>query len=324
MLLTVVIPVRDDAGPLERCLRALEQQRRRADELVVVDNGSSDGSAAVALAHGARIVTVGVRGIPGATAAGFDAARGDVIARLDADSVPPVDWLERIEAAFAADRDLAAVSGAARFYGGSAIVRSLGRLSLTVGYFRLIAALLGHVPLYGSNFAIRSAVWARTARAVLRDRADVHDDLDLSLRLPPGSAVRYDPGLSVGVSARSFVRPGGARGQIRMTATTLAAANRDPGLLRLRLRWYLATGAPSGRSRGPLRGLEEREQIAAQRVWRRLARAVAARVDAEDGAQLLGVPTVQLDGPHVVLADGEEDGDAGGAERGPEVGDAAQ
>src|SRR5206468_7275740 len=113
-------------------------------------------------------------GIPAATAAGLDGADGDVLARLDADSVPPADWLARIEAAFATDPALAAVSGAATFYGGGWLVRFLGRLSLTLGYFRLIAGVLGHPPLYGSNFAIRADVWRRIRRAVHRDRVDVH------------------------------------------------------------------------------------------------------------------------------------------------------
>ena len=92
----------------------------------------------------------------------------------------------------------------------------------------------------------------------------MHDDLDISLQLPPGSVVRYDRRMSVAVSARSFLRPGGARGQIGMTARTLVVTNRDTGLIRLRLAWFLAR-PPSG----PLawRRLSALEQRAAQRIW---------------------------------------------------------
>src|SRR5690242_20707866 len=103
MRIAVVVPVRNDAEALEACLGALERQTRLADEIVVVDNGSTDGSARVAARHGARLVRTDVPGIPGATAAGFDSANGDVLVRLDADSRPAVDWLERISAAFAAE-----------------------------------------------------------------------------------------------------------------------------------------------------------------------------------------------------------------------------
>ena len=103
MRIAVVIPVRDDGAALERCLAALQRQLRTADELVVVDSGSMDDSAAIALRYGARLVHPEGAGIPAATAAGLDAAHGDLLARLDADTVAPADWLARIEAAFVAD-----------------------------------------------------------------------------------------------------------------------------------------------------------------------------------------------------------------------------
>lgn len=273
MRISVVIPVRNDVAALERCLTAVERQLRAPDEIVVVDAGSTDGSADVAARHGVRLIHVDVVGIPGATAAGLDAARGDVLARLDADSVAPVDWLRRIDGAFEAEPALAALSGAATFYNGPRLVRFLGRLSLTLGYFRLMAAVLGHAPLYGSNFALRAEVWQRMRGRVHRGRADVHDDLDLSLQLPPGAMVRYDPALTVGVSSRSFLRPGGTRRQIGMTARTLLVTSRESGLMRLRLAWFLEARPPGGA--GPHRlpeRLDDGARIAARRMWGRLVK----------------------------------------------------
>src|SRR5690606_36645832 len=53
---SVVIPVKDDAALLARCLEALARQTRLPDEIIVVDNNSSDDSALVAVAGGARVV----------------------------------------------------------------------------------------------------------------------------------------------------------------------------------------------------------------------------------------------------------------------------
>ncbi|MGN6741720.1 MAG: glycosyltransferase [Amnibacterium sp.] len=292
MRIAVVVPVRNDAEALEACLTALERQTRSADEVVVVDNGSTDGSGRVAARHGALLVRTEVPGIPGATAAGLDRANGDVLVRLDADSVPAVEWLARIDAAFTADPALAALSGAAHFYGGTPTVRFLGRLSLTLGYFRFIAAVIGHMPLYGSNLAIRAEVWRRMRQGVHRDRADVHDDLDLSPQLPPGCVVRYDPDLSVSVSSRSFTRPGGTKGQIGNTARTFLVTSRDVRLERLRLAWYLAI-PPSAAPGGPLRRLERGERIVAQRLWSRLLRTVPNWSETPVGGEEAALPEGQ-------------------------------
>ncbi|MGE3194498.1 MAG: glycosyltransferase family 2 protein, partial [Microbacteriaceae bacterium] len=74
MRLSVVIPVRNDAAMLATALESLGAQHRPPDEIVVVDNGSSDQSAEVALAAGARVVPQPVRGIPSAASTGYDAA----------------------------------------------------------------------------------------------------------------------------------------------------------------------------------------------------------------------------------------------------------
>ena len=95
--ISVIVPSLNDADYLAVCLDALAKQTRRADEVIVVDNGSTDATAEVARAAGARVVDQPVRGIWPATAAGFDAASGDVLARLDADSVPAPDWLAEVE-----------------------------------------------------------------------------------------------------------------------------------------------------------------------------------------------------------------------------------
>ena len=53
---SVVIPVLDDRSELARCLAALRRQTRHPDEIIVVDNGSTDGSDSAARAAGATLV----------------------------------------------------------------------------------------------------------------------------------------------------------------------------------------------------------------------------------------------------------------------------
>lgn len=202
--ISVIIPVYNDAELLSVCLDALARQTRVADELIVVDNGSTDASARVARSFGARVVVEPRRGIPAATSAGFDAADGEILARLDADSVPASDWLERLESSLESHPDASAVTGSAEFYGGSAFTRWFGRSCYLAGYFWSMELLLGHPPLFGSNFAIRADAWRVVRESAHRTRADLHDDLDLSFQFRPGMTVHFDPDLTVAVSARPF------------------------------------------------------------------------------------------------------------------------
>jgi glycosyltransferase involved in cell wall biosynthesis len=230
-VISVVIPALNDAAMLKRCLDALAEQLRPADEIIVVDNGSTDDTADVARAAGARVVTEPKRGIPAATAAGFDAASGSIIGRLDADSVPPPGWVLRIEQRFESVPGLAAVTGPGEFYGAPRIVRRLGEVVYLGGMFWSMGWLLGHPPLFGSNFAISAAAWRRIRQTAHRDVRELHDDLDLSFQFTADMRVEYDSQLRVAVSARPFSSFGGLARRVYWAYTTLATNAREQSLL---------------------------------------------------------------------------------------------
>lgn len=200
--ISVVIPVLDDARLLERCLAALRHQTRHPDEIVVVDNGCTDDSVAVALRFGARVVREDRPGITAASARGFDVATGDVIARCDADSLVPPTWVERIERELAAAPSAAAITGPGTFYDLAGVRGAVGRVLYLSSYFVSMRVLLGHTVLFGSNCAVRSDVWRAVSATVPREDPEIHDDMDLSYRLPPTATVLYDRHLVVGISAR--------------------------------------------------------------------------------------------------------------------------
>ena len=88
LLVSVVIPCLNEAETSEECVRsaiAVMAQHGIAGEVVVGDNGSTDGSAELAAAAGARVVHQPVRGYGSAYLAGFGAARGKYIVMADAD-----------------------------------------------------------------------------------------------------------------------------------------------------------------------------------------------------------------------------------------------
>ena len=228
---SVVVPALNDSPMLAQCLRALAAQTRQADEIVVVDNGSTDDTAAVARAAGARVVAEPLRGIFPATAAGFDAATGDIVARLDADSVPPADWLARVAAAFDDDPGLDFFSGPGDFYGSTRLVHWLAETLYIGGYVWFVGLLLGHPPLFGSNLAMRAEAWKRVRGTVHRSLREIHDDLDLAIHVEPDMVVRFDRDLRVGVSARPFATFDGFSRRIGWAFGTLALNWRERSLL---------------------------------------------------------------------------------------------
>jgi len=205
---SVVIPVKDDAGPLERCLRALAGQTVAPAEIVVVDNASADGSAEVARRFGARVVAESAPGIAAAAARGYDAARCSVIGRMDADCVPDARWVERVEQHFEAHPRDAAVTGLAHFVDGPRLLRRPGAALYLGAYLLCVGAALAHPPLFGSNCALRRSEWMRIRDTVHRSDLLLHDDIDLSVHLGPVARIRVDPGLRMGIAVRPFTEGG--------------------------------------------------------------------------------------------------------------------
>lgn len=244
--ISVVVPSYNDAEMLEACLTALAAQTRLPDEIVVVDNGSSDATVDVALAHGARVVTERTRGIPQATSAGLDAATCEIVGRLDADSIPPGDWVERVGLAFDRDPQLEILSGPGTFYGGNPLMHWFAEHVHMPLYTRGVALFLGHDVLYGSNLAMRRDTWRELRHLVHRDNASVHDDLDFTLNLAPGMTVRYDRSLKVAVSARPFTAWSRYSAGFWMAMGTFALNHRERSLFERRRQWIAARHSEDG------------------------------------------------------------------------------
>lgn len=102
----VVVPCRNEAAHIVALLDSLAGQTRVPDEIVIVDDGSTDASAAVVAAWAASHPALGVRIISGdgcgpaaAVNAGIRSSTSDFIIRLDGHSRPAEDYVERLLAA---------------------------------------------------------------------------------------------------------------------------------------------------------------------------------------------------------------------------------
>jgi cellulose synthase/poly-beta-1,6-N-acetylglucosamine synthase-like glycosyltransferase len=179
---TVVVPVKDGAADLARLLpslAALDYPRDRL-EVLVVDNGSSDGTAEVARRLGVPVLSeTAVRSSYAARNRGAAAARGEWIAFTDADCVATPDWLRRLLAP-PLPPDVGAVVGEVEAFEAETAVQ---RLTERFGLMRH-AVTLPHkaLPCFSTaNVAVRKDALARLGG--FREDVRFFGDMDLSWRL---------------------------------------------------------------------------------------------------------------------------------------------
>ena len=209
--LSVIVCAYNEERYLPACLHSLLAQTRPPDELLVVNNASTDQTAAVAAAiPGVRVVDEPRKGLVVAREAGRAASTGDVLAYVDADCRAPLTWLARLERRFDRAPGLVAVTAPYRFYDWDRTGRALVR-AYDVTLAPLTQLLVKHVLrlgsiLYGGNFAVRRAALDRIG---FDTSIEFHgEDTNLGRRLSALGPVRICPELFVYTSARRYVAMG--------------------------------------------------------------------------------------------------------------------
>lgn len=200
MNVSIVIPVYNEATHLGACLAAISGQTVQPLEVIVVDNNSTDGTAEVARQFPfVRLITEKKQGVIHARTTGFNAARGEIIARIDGDTVLPPEWTAKIHKIMS-DRTVSAVSGAPHYHDFA-----LPNLANGIDHYfrqRLADKLADNNFLYGANMAMRRSAWL-AVRKHLCKQADLHEDFDLAIHLQErGYAVAYSADLIAGISSR--------------------------------------------------------------------------------------------------------------------------
>ncbi len=171
--ISAIMPVHDGAAHLAAGLRSILAQSCPVQEIIVVDDGSTDGSAEIArnVAPLARIVTQRQAGPASARNAGASAAQGEFLAFLDHDDLWPGDRNAQLLAAAAAQPGADLISG---------------RIEISVEPGAVADALLSranriHVPFLFSTGLIRRRVWH--CLGGMAPAQDYAEDVDLYLRL---------------------------------------------------------------------------------------------------------------------------------------------
>jgi cellulose synthase/poly-beta-1,6-N-acetylglucosamine synthase-like glycosyltransferase len=214
MKMTVLVPTYRRPKDLERCLKALQQQIRSADEAIVVvrdtDRETCQLLDTLFTARPLPLQTLKVT-IPGQVNAlniGLEYSTGDIIAITDDDAAPHPDWLERIEAHFLADERVGGVGGRDYMYFGNRLEdgakktvgkiswfgRAVGNHHLGFGTARAVDVLKGANMSYRRT-AIEGLQFDNRLRG---SGAQVHNDLGFSLTVKNrGWKLIYDPAVAV-------------------------------------------------------------------------------------------------------------------------------
>lgn len=202
MTVSIVIPVYNEGKHLAACLRAIAVQTITPTEVIVVDNNSTDNSFKIAESFPfVTLLRESRQGVVYARRRGFNAAHGDIIGRIDADTVVDSEWVATLVQLFTAE-SIDAVSGAVTYH-DLPWRRFLGWLDLS--FRQWIANGMGReVFLYGSNMAVRRSAWYRVRSSVCQ-HGGLHEDFDLAIHLAAqGALVVFRPQLQAAVSLRRF------------------------------------------------------------------------------------------------------------------------
>lgn len=202
LTVSIVIPAYNEENHLEACLKAVAAQTVRPLEVIVVENNSTDKT--VTIAKRFPFVTLMYEKHQGVTYArdrGFNAARGDIIGRIDADTIVPTDWVATVSQLMNDRPQLAAFSGPTGFY-------DLPHPGLSLWLTKVIRSSLFYAGtrdsryLFGSNMAIRRTAWQAVADQVCHE-SGLHEDNDLAIHLDKaGQEVGYTNKLVANISVR--------------------------------------------------------------------------------------------------------------------------
>lgn len=205
LTVSLVIPAHNEEKYIGACLEAVKKNDGgKFLEVIVVDNASTDKTAEVAAAAGARVAREPKKGTGYARQRGFLEARGDLVAFIDADVLLPNGWYEKIVAEFNADSKLVCLSGPV-FYDGintwqAALIKFYWLLA------QLVYFLVGYMAIAG-NLAMRRDALQKMGGF----DTSIHfygDDIDTARRASKFGKVKFRRDFNLLMSGRRIVEQG--------------------------------------------------------------------------------------------------------------------
>ena len=203
MKVSVIIPAYNEERLLPQCLESLMRQEVQADEIIVVDNNSRDRTAEIAQSFGVKVIRETQQGRSYARNAGFNAAQHEILARCDADSMFPLNWIKQLKQSFQKEQ-IVGLTGPVYFYdlNPKGKLQKIPKMLHTFSYFTSCKLALGHEGLFGSNMAIRKDAWMKIKDEVCHNDGNLHEDMDLAVHLNQHGTIKFDRNFIAYISAR--------------------------------------------------------------------------------------------------------------------------
>jgi glycosyltransferase involved in cell wall biosynthesis len=197
---SIVIPVYNEEDTLAACLEAIAVQTVEPFEVIVVDNNSSDNTVAIAARYSfVKLLSEPRQGVVHARNRGFNAAKGEIIGRIDADTMLAPNWVAQVQRVFT-DETIAAASGAMRYHDMS-FGSTANAIDLKIRRY-LARQLDREVAMQGANMAVRRRAW-QEVRTSLCNRSGMHEDFDIGIHiLHNGGRLKFDESMIATIGYR--------------------------------------------------------------------------------------------------------------------------
>jgi cellulose synthase/poly-beta-1,6-N-acetylglucosamine synthase-like glycosyltransferase len=206
---SIVIPAYNEEDTILPCLESCIAQTVPAHEIIVVNNKSTDKTVAIvrevqSLYPDAPIILIeqaDSQGITPTRNKGFDSATGDIIGRIDSDSIVEPNWVEETIKAFM-DPTVAAITGPVIYY--EFPFRRFGRIADDTMRKAMFKLVRDYKFLFGSNMGLTRDAWLTVRDETCADKEDLmHEDLDLAVHIHrAGLRIMYAPNVIAGMSLR--------------------------------------------------------------------------------------------------------------------------
>ena len=205
MKVSLIIPVFNEEKYITLCLESLEKQIEKPNEIIIVDNNCTDNTINIVKKYKKslpiKIVKEKKKGVVFARNRGFSKAKGDILARCDADSILPKNWIKKIKEDFSKNK-IDGLTGPIIFYDFLLKTSFFSKI-----YLLLMKILQKGETLLGPNMAISKKIWEKIKKEVCFDEKNIHEDIDLSLHiLKNNGKIIYDFNLIVYASSRRITK----------------------------------------------------------------------------------------------------------------------